>query len=210
MRYLILLTIAAMFTFGTAYAGEVCTDAGDMAMLFDFDGLANLDLDEFGGGIGFRYYLNDGLALRPVVVFSKYNYELESDVEGMTDAKESMSSVGLEIALEKHFRGPAPAVSPYWGGGGFFEWMTIVDDPSVPSGSTGKTTDSGTAFGLFAMLGFEWGFTDGMTLGGEYRFGFESFSGETEIDTARDETIGQFSDSWFGFGEASVFLSVYF
>jgi hypothetical protein len=210
MRYLILLTIAVVFMFGTVQAGEVCTDAGDMAMIFMFDGFDNLSFDSFYGGLGLRYYLGDELALRPAVYFSKYNYKLESDTEGMTDDEYSLTDIGLELAFENHFRGPAPAVSPYWGAGGYFEWMTAVDDPSVPTGETGKTTDKGTALGLFGMLGFEWGFTDGLTLGGEYRLGFERFSGETEIDAARDETVGQYSDSWIGFGTASVFLSVYF
>jgi opacity protein-like surface antigen len=202
MRLITCVAIAFMLCAVSAQAAEVPTSAGDKAMVFMFHGLCDLHLDGYDEyGIGMRYYLADGLALRGGVMFGMSS---EKDESGDEDEEKTESMMGLEAVLEMHMEGPCASVSPYFGVGGAFE-MDSTEYENWPGHTDGK--DSCTKFSGFGVAGFEWGFTNCMTLGGEYRLGFSTQSGEFEPDEG-DTQEGP-TETDFGFQTASVYLSVY-
>jgi len=213
MKMFTFVLIAVMLS-GIAVAAEVPTSEGDKALVFNFDGLAELDLDgPYTYGIGMRYYIADYTAIRGTVIFGNCSYTEEADMEGYADYEENYTMYGLEAVYEKHMESPCASVVPYWGlGAGFEMGNDEVVEPTGSDGGTSSANDKWTAFYVFGALGFEWAFTDCMTLGGEYNAGFYTASGETEYDYSggeRTETCCKWTDTCIMFSETSVFLSVY-
>jgi opacity protein-like surface antigen len=225
MRWFVACVICLLFVASMAQAAAVETTAGTKAMVFRFSGLSNLGLSGYSSlldlgdldvpanvGVGVRYYISDGLAIRPGLDIGMASTKTKGQ-GGFTDAKTSGSVIGLSVAVEKHLPGPA-SVSPYMGAGAGFMMAKVTVEPSrfLPSdpGDELKTTDKATMFNVFGMLGFEWGFTESLTLGGEYRLGLNSASGSTEEEMQSAPTIksDEISGLGVGFGTASVYLSV--
>lgn len=211
MKTFVAVAVALMLLVGVAYAAEVPTSKGDKAMVFMFNGFDDLGLGGYPGeyGFGMRYYIADGTAIRGGVTLGKSSYVEESD-EGYDDEEWNDMMMGVNVVYERHLESPCPAVSPYWGVGVGF--LSETNEHIYPTGpeTSDTTTDKFTGLQVFGALGFEWGFTDCMTLGGEYELGWVSGSGETEYDDERAETYGEWSGSFVGFTTASVYLSVYF
>jgi len=204
MKLFMFIIIATMLVGTVVQAAEVPTSAGDKAMVFMFNGFDDLSLGAYGGnyGFGMRYYIADGTAIRGGVEFGG-----ETDTNDDADTENAYTSYGLSAVYEKHLEGACSSVSPYWGIGASFSMFadkyTDADDDTW--------TDKGTGFSGFGVVGFEWGFTNCMTLGGEYQAGLSSWSTETETDIDGDTDIfDEYSGSFIGFGAASVYLSVYF
>jgi opacity protein-like surface antigen len=224
MRWFVACVICLLFVASMAQAATVATTAGTKAMVFRFSGLSNLGLSGYSGmqfagnldvpanvGVGMRYYIHDGLAIRPGLDIGMARSS-EKGLGGDTDDKTSGSVIGLSVAIEKHLPGPAN-VSPYMGGGAGFGMARATSEPSRPqqpaTGTMLKATDKAVAFGVFGMLGFEWGFTESLTLGGEYRLGLNVSSGSTEREFQNSPTVksNEISGLGIGFGTASVYLS---
>lgn len=209
MKLFIFVVLAVMLVGLTAQAAEVPTSKGDKAMVFMFNGLDDLSLGGYGGnyGIGMRYYINDGTAIRGGLQFGKWSHTEETDYpDDYEDEEWNDSTFGLNVVYERHMEGPCSSVSPYWGVGAGFSMSS--DEYKDEYGDT--DTDKDTGFAGFGVLGFEWGFTNCMTLGGEYQAGFWVWSGETEEEDAGRATVDEYGGSFMGFGTASVYLSVYF
>ena len=202
--------IVAMMLSGIAMAAEVPTSEGDKALVFMFHGLDDLALGTYGGtyGVGMRYYIDDDTAIRGGVQFGNWSEtEVANDPENYEDVEETYSVYGASVIYEKHMESACSSVSPYWGVGAAFSMFT--DEYLDGDGDT--ETDTGTGFAGFGVVGFEWGFTNCMTLGGEYQLGFWSWSGETEFEPSRvSVTYDEFDGTYMGFSSASVYLSVYF
>jgi hypothetical protein len=224
MRLTISITIGLLLFAGLAQAADVPTMKGDKAFVFMFDGFDDLDLDTYHGGFGMRYYFADYMAIRGGVIFDMYSETDEpcSNADpDVPDDEYSMTDIGVEVVFEKHLDGCGPSVSPYVGLGAGFGTMTIeekeadsyydMDDDEYVWGQT-ITTDDATYFEVFGVAGFEWAFTDCLTFGGEYILGFQSWSGSHEVDHVdpeEDTYTCDISGTWMGFGETSVFFSVY-
>jgi hypothetical protein len=197
---------------GIAMAAEVPTSEGDKAMVFSFQGLSELDVDgPHPWGVGMRYYIADYTAIRATLIFGNCSYTEEWDGYD-DDYEESYSLYGVEAVYEKHLESPCASVVPYWGIGGGFEMWT--DETITPDGyrETYTETESGTAFYFFGALGFEWAFTDCLTLGGEYQAGFWTGSGDTEYEYpgGDSETCCEWSETCMGFDDSSeLYLAVY-
>lgn len=202
MKLFTFIVLAVMLVATTALAAEVPTSRGDKAMVFMFNGLDDLSVDGYAPyGIGMRYYIADGTAIRFGIQFGRYTHT-DDDI----DWEDVDSDYGVEAVYEKHMAGPCSSVSPYWGIGAGYATFTYKNTDFLDD----TWTDSGTAFEGFGALGFEWGFTNCMTLGGEYRLGFTSWSTETEVEIGGvTSTFNEHSHSFMGFGTASVYLSVY-
>jgi opacity protein-like surface antigen len=207
MRLAVPIIAALLLLAGLAQAADVPTDKGDKALMFIFSGLDDLALEGFGGhyGAGLRYYISNGMALRAAVTAGTQGTVVEADEEGWADWEYSNTEYGLHAGLEMHMEGPCGSVSPYYGGGASFSSMkeeTI--SPTGDDGSTETCTDERSGFGGYAMVGFEWAFTDCMTLGGEYKLGYWKSTQETT------EERGDKTDyTSTGFRTYSVYLSVY-
>lgn len=214
MRSFIAVAIVLVLLVGVAHAAEVPTAKGDKAMVFMFKGFDHLGLRGYPGcyGLGMRYYINDGVALRGGVMFGKDSETEKSDMEGYADTEWNDSTIGVDLVYERHLEAPCPSISPYWGVGAGFLSETNEYIYAAGMDMTNTETDKFSGFRAYGVLGFEWGFTGCMTLGGEYQLGLMSGSGETEYDTeggTRSETRDEWEASSMGFSTASVYLSVY-
>ena len=202
MKLFTFIVLAVMLVATTALAAEVPTSQGDKAMVFMFNGLDDLSVDGYASyGIGMRYYIANGTALRVGLQFGKLSH---TDVD--IDWEDDYNTYGVSAIYEKHMAGPCSSVSPFWGVGAGYS--AFSDKDTDDAGDTLEYMGSGyTAFGV---LGFEWAFTNCMTLGGEYSLGFASSSEEMDLVVGGvSNTFNEHEYSGMGFATASVYLSVY-
>jgi Outer membrane protein beta-barrel domain len=180
-------------------------------MIFKFEGLADLDLHGVGDcwGVGMRYYISDMNAIRAGLIFGNDKVTLKAQEEGEDDLEDTESEYGVEIGYERHLEAPCASVSPYLGAGlTYYNWKD--EYPMLGTREYAKETETESGFDLHAMAGFEWGFTECMTLGGEYQLGFFSGSYKDEGSYQGNTTTFQEDDySWMGFSTAALYLSVY-
>jgi opacity protein-like surface antigen len=192
-------------------AAPVHTDKGDKAMVFQFSGLSELGLSGPGDswGVGMRYYISDMNAIRGGLIFGNDRWTEKAQEEGQDDLDHKESEYGFEVGYERHLEAPCASVSPYIGAGAaYYTWKS--ECPAGEGREYAKDKESESGFNVHAMAGFEWGFTECMTLGGEYQLGMFSGSYKEEIDSGgQTYTIDEEEYSWMGFSTASVFLSVY-
>jgi opacity protein-like surface antigen len=201
-----------------ARSADVPTTAKSKAMVFRVNGLSDLGLSGPNEGFGLRYYLRDRLALRPILSFAWKRQRSrpaagDPSQPGASDAMKIDTSVQLEVSLEKHLNG-TKAISPYVGMGVYGTHYDYKTEPSLPqdptTGTLSKITKRGTNASIFAMLGFEWGFRESLTLGGETRFGFNVEAGKKETERIRipDQLSDEITRFNVGFDTVSLFLSV--
>lgn len=138
---------------------------GDKAVLFNFTGLSTLSLNAYQGGIGGKYFISDGLAVRGMLLFGMDNSTTNSSPQ-FTD---NLLSFGIGGGLEYHLP-LASRISPYVGG--VFSFLT-----SAETVNPGDTKTSSTSFGLGAIGGIEYFFNQNLSLSAEYQFGLSSTSG---------------------------------
>ncbi len=200
-----------------APAAEVETAKGTKAVLFRIDGLSQVALSGFEGGVGFRWYLKDGLAFRPGADFGWSYTKIHPNPvppgqERPTDEIDNNVSVSLHLALEKHIGG-LRSVSPYVGGmlqGKYTNNKTyphyLRDVPDQNTKVTYKETDGGA----LGILGFEWAWTRSLSLSGEYRAGFQviTHKEEWEYNTKGDELHDDTVQFTLGFSTAALYLAV--
>ena len=209
MKLFTFMVLAVMLVATAAQAAEVPTSRGDKAMVFMFEGLAFLSAQEYGEyGFGMRYYIADGTAIRAGVQFGKYTWTDDDEAtDPDNDSEYKDSTYGVNAVYERHLGSPCASVSPYWGIGAGYTMSS--DESTDEAGDTWKY--SGSGFAGFGVMGFEWAFTDCLTLGGEYMLGYENWSAKSESEIGGiTTTYNEYSESWMEFSTASVYLSVYF
>jgi hypothetical protein len=207
---------------GMAFAGGTpMTAKGDRQLVFRFDGLCDMTLmpyfytPNFGdecydmedmdsecypcaGGLGFRYFINNDRALRVGVNIALGSLEVKDYMEwGCTE-------FGASVIYEKYLP-QIHSVAPYIGAGvGFTHAKTTATELF---GDEIESEWSGNVITVMGVAGFQWYFTEGMSLGGEYRPGFHYETGEWTED---GETLGETSGYVLNHRAASVFLGVHF
>jgi len=163
---------------------------------------ALLDADLYGAG--FQYYVTPQIALVFGLSLGTSSSSLEDDA-GSTES--TVTLFGISVDANYHFRS-LYSVSPYIGfhlNYGLLSGSVEVD----PDGGETTTTDySGNGFGVAAQLGFDWYFTEGLSLGGKYAIGFQSL-GTPEVTTEDGTEEGPSSTS-FRVSTFSVMLNVHF
>ncbi|MFZ1947850.1 MAG: hypothetical protein WAW06_09930 [bacterium] len=200
---------------GAAFAGGTPNTATcTKQLVFHFSGLSDLGLSSYrfswlddvfddydlsdygyGGGMGFRYFFGEGMAVRPSVNLSYIKLELP-DESSYTDPEITATNYGFSVIVEKYLP-PIHSIAPYVGAGaGYdrykYEQSYQVDEVTVSADLTVNSID------LKGVVGFQWYFTEAMSLGGEYVGAFtHATSDEADI------TLNAFR--WRA---ASVFLSV--
>ncbi len=175
------------------------TAAGNKAVLFNFTGLSNLNLGGYEGGIGGKYYISDGVAVRGMLNFMVDNNTTKG-AANFTDATDNRFAFGLGAGLEYHLP-LASKVSPYVGGLVSFTTSARTITPSVFTGNTANSTKTtSTIFGLGGIAGVEYFFNRNISLAAEYQFGL-NYNSSTNPGT--DELS-------VGFQTAGLTLAVYF
>jgi opacity protein-like surface antigen len=218
MKKASLVALAICLVAGAASAGGTPNTATcTKQLVFQFSGLDDLGLSSYrfgglgdmlgefgdydisdywyGGGVGLRYFFREGMAVRPSVNISYAKLELP-DQSGYTDIEESATRYGFSVVIEKYLP-PIHSIAPYIGAGaGYdhfkYEESAKLDNVKLSADVTASCID------LKALAGFQWYFTDGMSLGGEYVGAFTHATSD-EMDTTLNS---------FYWDAASVFLSV--
>jgi opacity protein-like surface antigen len=200
LRHAAVIVLALMLAVPIAGAQPLkVASAGDKALLFNFSGLGTLNLGEYQGGVGGKYFLSDGMAVRGMLLLGVNNITNKGSA-GFTDATDNTFSFGLGGGLEYHLP-LASSVSPYLGGAISFTTSSEKYTPSVFTGGTATTSKtSATSFGIGAIGGVEYFFNQNISLSAEYQFGLSVVS----------KTNPDVSQMMLGFQTAGLTFAVYF
>ena len=154
-------------------------------------------------GIGFRYFVSNNISLAGGLNFGTSSVDV---AVGTSTAKIEMSTFG--ISLDGNYHMPSLySVSPYVGLNVNYGMGSMKTDDGF--GIT--IEDKGNSIGIGANFGFDWYFTEGMSLGGKYTLGFRNWSAPERIQTggvSPGTTTGP-KGSTIGTGIMSVIMNVH-
>jgi hypothetical protein len=168
-------------------------------------------------GAGFQYYLTNDIGLVLGVNFGTGSYEFTANLSPtITElTEESNTSLGVSLDANYHLKA-LYGISPYFGVNVNFASLSgtrdITTNGATPAVPVQNFELSGSGFGAGLNFGFDWYFTEGLSFGGKYTFGFNSFSAPTATQKVGgvSTTIDGPKESSFGIGSASVMLNVHF
>ncbi|MGD8628409.1 MAG: outer membrane beta-barrel protein [bacterium] len=230
--HLFVIAVLALCIFaGSVYAGgEPMLSKGDRQLVFRFEGLSYLGLRSYfpspggiceddyciddcytcGGGFGIRYFINDGRAVRFGVNIA-YGADTWADEYGDGHDKEvSCLGFGFDVMYEKYFP-TIHSIAPYMGVGLGYMYNS-QELKGSESCDAYKRTFNGNSFDVMGALGFQWYFTQGMSLGGEYRVAYMYQSGKCEIEPCDGDkyTWSDYSGNHLNWYPVAFYLSVHF
>lgn len=161
-------------------------------------------------GAGFRYFLSNQIAAGIGINFGSSSSTLETE---SAKYEASITSLGIALNIDYHFKS-LYGVSPYIGFNLNYAMISETFDttPAVVGSTSSKTEYSGNGFGAAGKIGFDWYFTEGLSLGGAYSLGITSL-GEperTSTGSGTSTTDKGSSATSFGISSASVILNVHF
>ena len=198
MKHLAILFCIFVFSTNTL-AGDLDRNEGDKSLNFSF---SDFDVENYKYGIGGKYWTSNDTAITASLNLAKSELEVESTTGGgsPTGFDSESTSYGISISLEKHIKSRT-SLSPYFGGEIYFS----ETDSDTGDSSSIATTNS-QAWGINALLGAEYAFTDSIALAAEYAWGYHE--GEYEYKSNTD--ISKNSSSGFGFYDTKLILLLYF
>jgi hypothetical protein len=154
-------------------------------------------------GAGFRYFFTSNIALGAGLNFGTGSSEILFTNGDRIET--TATSFGVAVEGNYHFMA-LYSVSPYFGANVNIGRYSTTEEESE-GGVTTTTETSGSGFGVGVHLGFDWFFTEGLSLGGRYALGFQSL-GKPELSVNGDTVEGA-SSNFFGISSASVILNVH-
>lgn len=191
------------------------TAQGSAAMIFELSGIGTFGIGGPGilgfssSAVGMKYFMADNMALFVLAGLNTTSGTPGNTTPDSTSAKPSATTFGIAAGIQDHFR-PLYSTSPYVGGMVSFASTSSNDGES---GNSERKTSAST-FGVQALAGFDWFFTQGLCLGGEVSLGFASTSssatGPNEGATGSVTTNYQSVTTIALATGASVHLDVYF
>jgi opacity protein-like surface antigen len=216
MKTLILLLCAACLIANIAIAGDDNTPKtkdGDKAWLFSLGGLSNLSAGNFDGGVGGKYYISEGNAVRLALGFgnSSTTIKYPGSTSGFSDEKVTGTSISVSPAY-LHSVSTSGPVQAYFGFGASFAWGSLTDEnPNFVNNNKDKI--SSTTFGVQGIAGVEWFAWSNVSFGAEYQLGYATTSGTVETTAGGTTTSHDTpTNNTFSLGSASsanLTLSVY-
>jgi hypothetical protein len=226
MKHLIALLLVLALVCGSVLAADTAkpiTKAGSKALMFDLGGLANLSAGNYEGGLGLKYYISNGFAVRLGLGFgmtSETTKNPATTVPANQLSESKLSGMSFSIAPGIQYNlVTTNAVVAYAGAQVSFTSSNQERTGNnagmgvgFTQGSSYKTSSS--IFGAAAFIGVEWFAWENISLAGEYRFGFSTSSGKTESSsTTASASQDAPSSTSFGIGSANganLTLAVYF
>lgn len=184
-----LIAAAAVIAgFAAPAAAQSIRTGGTGALTFNLGGLFSTSPSAFDGiGVGGRYFLNEGLAVRGALGISNETVENENP-GGKQEDSNSLYALegGAEIVL-------ARGKSAYLYTGGILQVSSGEDDPEGTDNNTSRT-----GLALAGLLGATYFVADSLSIGAEYRLGLAYTSAESE-DGDVTSTTTSFGTGSFGF-----------
>jgi len=161
-------------------------------------------------GAGYRYWVSDQFSINGGINFGMDKVSA-TFTGGTSETKTTTYGINLEGLYQ--FK-PMYSIAPYIGLGANFGMYDYTWDMTQTVGGTSTTnewTNSGNAFGVGLGIGFDWYFTEGMSLGGRYTVGLRSYSApEGKYTSGTTSTTYKGPDRMIvGTGAASIFLNVH-
>jgi hypothetical protein len=231
--YPVVIAVLALCLFaGSVYAGgEPMISKGDRQLVFRFEGLSYLGLNSYfrgpgmicdddeycidhcytcGGGFGMRYFIDDGRAIRFGLNVA-YGSDTWADEYGDGHDKEiSCFSFGFDAWYEKYFP-TIHSIAPYMGFGLGYNYGSHELTGSEFCDEY-KRTANGSNIDVMGALGFQWYFTQGMSLGGEYRVAYMYQSGKCEVEPCEGDkyTSSDYSGNHLNWYPVAFYFSVHF
>ena len=201
MKYLIVGLIAGLgLLAGTAHAQEKLTPADyKHALLFQLNGLAG-DTESFADiGVGGRLRLNEKLFLRGALGFlnaSEENKVSQGNTSNSTEDKSSQFTMeaGLEFII-----GESRRVQLYAGPILRLGMSSVEPDESPDT--------EGTLFAVAGVLGANWFFSEGVSVGAEYQLGYVKSELETSSGSGNFETSQTSTNSGSGVQTLGIIFS---
>lgn len=188
--FTIILAASAVCVGSAAYAQK--PTKGNVTTEVNLNLTTGNTTDLYGGGLAFRYFLNDGAALSlgfAILTDKTENTftENEDGTGGQGTQTLSSSSIVFRPGYQKHFAG-SERFSPWVGvelpialNSSTEEWENF-DGDAYFDGLNAEVTGGSTSFGLTLNGGADWWFTDGMYLGVQVGWGYNSTSEkDTEV-----------------------------
>lgn len=155
-------------------------------------------------GIGFRYFASSNFSITGGLNFGTASVDVPV---GNATGKVEMTSFG--ISLDGNYHLPSLySVSPYIGLNVNYGMGSMKTD----DGFGESVENKGNSLGVGANLGFDWYFTEGISLGGKYTLGFRNWSAPERIQSGGvnpGTTTGP-KGSTIGTGIMSVMMNVHF
>jgi hypothetical protein len=154
-------------------------------------------------GAGFQYFVTHQFAV--VFGFNLGSNSSEQVFPNGDREELSATTVGISLDGNYHFYS-LYGVSPYIGLN--INYGLLSSELQETEGGSLTTTElSGSGFGAGINFGFDWYFTEGLSLGGKYMLGFRSLTAPEQSDGST--TVEGLSSNSFGIGTASVILNVH-
>ena len=197
---LVVFLLSASLVYGQAHR------TADKALLFEFDGLDNLGVDEFYGGLGIKIMMSS-VAVRTGITFGSYSSE-DIHQEPNVGDKDSEMEFGLNLDLLYYLA--ENRVAPYIGVGFGFNYYKYKEEDAhdIEDQTYGEYEASGFGLGVGLLLGAEVFVVKNLSLSGEYQIGFMSDSATSPSDSGQDYKKGS---SMIGIQTSGTLtLSVYF
>ncbi|MCB0725649.1 MAG: outer membrane beta-barrel protein [Ignavibacteriae bacterium] len=181
---------------GSVYAGSYTSASGT-----NYDELSQIDLY----GIGFQYYVSNNVSLGGGIQFGSTSVNgVDSTNLQAPGTDFSATTFGISLDVNYHFRS-LYSVSPYLG-------LNLnygnYSSTTTPLASNSTATDTkGSSFGAGVNFGFDWYFTEGISLGGRYTLGFRQWSAPEQ--TTGNNTLTGPDGNRIGTGIMSVLMNVH-
>ncbi len=196
MRKYIVTSVFLAFALTSAVSAQPLSvgGQGSRAVLFNFSGLGNLNLTGYDGGIGGKYFIDQDVAIRGMLMFGIDNTST-NNTGGAPQPSTDRMSFGIQGGLEYHL--PLNSnVSPYLGGLVSFSTNAATNNP-------GAAKVINNMFGLSAVGGVEYFFNQNISLSAEYQFGLTTTSGSNSNGPSTNRLQ-------LGFQTAGLTMAVYF
>ncbi|MBN8706741.1 MAG: outer membrane beta-barrel protein [Bacteroidetes bacterium] len=148
-------------------------------LLFKFDGLANLGLNSFSGGVGLKYKIGEEAWLRHIVIVSTSRYNPKQSVGRETEYFNLNLGLSTDYIIDMYKRNN---LKPYYGAG--FSLSTGLTDnySKNPSGEYSNVANYYSAE-IVGLVGIEYFVKDNISLSAEYQLGagFSYTENKTEM-----------------------------
>ena len=216
----VLVVLALLVSVSQAADPKPITKSGTMALLFDLGGLANLSAGTYQGGLGFKYFIGNNMAIRAGLGFSTTSATVKNPTSPtpagqLDESKLSDMSFSIVPGFQYYLLQTGP-LAGYAGAQISFKSTSRTREGSATDAEgfakDHKFTKSTTEFGLSVFGGFEWFPWSNISFSGEYRIGFGSSSTTEERKTANTTAKIEGSGTVIGTASgnaASLTLSVY-
>src|SRR5205823_490096 len=148
------------------------------------------------------WFVADELALRGLLGLRSTSSGSEANADGKTTSTLFGFSGGIEMHSTLY------AISMYFGGQVFYSQVAIKNTKNSGGSEVQTNKAYGNAYGIGILAGFDWYFTYGIAIGGEFMYGYTTSS--SSVTNPQGVTTDNPSPSFFALTSGNIHLAVHF